>query len=102
MKQEKTFIYLVTYTVGAKRQKFIAKNHVKVPNTLLITMGKEKIEHEISTYGEQAHDKLRNKLRKESSIEIEDLNEVPLYELNLKFEENGQIQNRPVEVGAGD
>lgn len=91
---ETTLMYLVSYTVGAKTGKFLVKNHVQVPESLLKTMAEEKIDKELyRIYPEESEIKTRTKLKRQSTIKIEDLNEVHVYTLDINFEENGKIKN---------
>lgn len=94
----KEYLYLVNYSVGAKKEKFLVSNHCIVPEQVLLTMAEEKINDQIERLyqingGVTTSRKFKSKLRKESFIEIEDLTNLKTYQIELKFEEDGQIKN---------
>lgn len=95
---QKEFVYLVTYSVGAKREKFLVKNHCKVPEAILIEMGDNKITEQIKRIyevsgGTQSEKKFKSRLKKDSFVEIEDLNELKTYKISLNFDTDGRTEN---------
>lgn len=102
MEKEIKFTYLVYFTVGAKTDKFLVKNDVKVPDSLLTTMAKDKINQEIkrqyllqesSIEGSLNERRFIKRLTKLSYIQIENLNEIKTYYINLRFNED-KVENK--------
>lgn len=100
MNTHKSFIYLIKITLGPKIVSVLVKNSLPVPEILLETMAKELITKYINDsfpkekhYQVQTSDQYFNKMIKQSSFDIEDLNEIDVYDLQLKFKD-GTIVNR--------
>lgn len=99
---KKEYTYLVSYHVGAKIEKFIVKNHKEIPDSILLTMGDEKIIAQINMLykihgGTSSEKKYKTKLRKDSFVEIENITDLTTYIIELNFEENGDIENKRLE-----
>lgn len=93
------FSYLIKIQIGPHIQPMLIVNNREVPQIILETIAKEKINKKINelyvnnkTYRLQSSDQYFNKMIKQSDFEIEDLNNIEIYDLNLKFE-NESIQN---------
>lgn len=101
---DKSFVYLIKISIGPKNFSVLVKNKFKVPISLLETMAKGIITKEINdsyTIGKQwkniTSDNYFNRMMKVSDFEIEDLNELEIYNLELKFDKEGAIMNRSEE-----
>lgn len=101
MTKKLEFSYLVKIKIGARNISMLIRNHKEVPEKILSIMAKEKIEKEITQsyiqlkhYRNQTSDHYFNKMMKESSYEIEDLNNVEVYDLQLNFDSQEKIVNK--------
>lgn len=104
MSKEKSFIYLLEITVGAKNISALVKNILPVPEEILETMSKEIINTYINdSYKEgkmwrtQTSESYYNRMTKQSSFEVKDINQLDVYDLQLKFTEN-KISNNGEKV----
>lgn len=95
MKTETNFSYLIRIEVGINNFSIIIRNSKKVPEILLETIAKEKITSFINKnytsykhYRTQSPEGFFNKMIKESNYEIEDLNEIEIYDLQLTFNQD--------------
>lgn len=93
MKPEKYFTYLLKINVGPKNISCLVRNKLKVPDVLLETIAKEIITKEINDsysigkhYRVQTSEQYLTRMLKQSSFDIEDLNEMQIYDLQLKFQ----------------
>lgn len=100
MSKEKSFIYLVKIIIGASNSGFIVKNKVEVPQDLLEIMAKEKINQEINKmfsdnkdWKTQTSEHFFNRMIKQSSFTVEDLNQLHVYDLELRFNDKNKIMN---------
>lgn len=91
----KNFSYLIRINVGPKNISILVKNKKEVPQSLLETMAKEKItrciNEQYSTdkhFRKQTSENFFNKMIKQSLFEIENLNEIEVFDLGLYFNEN--------------
>lgn len=87
------FYYLIRIRVGAQNFSILVQNIRQTPTILIETIAKEKISQYINKnysklkeYRTQTSEQFFNKMIKGSDFEIEDLNQLELYDLNLKFE----------------
>lgn len=96
----KNFSYLIKMNIGPKKINIIVKNSKKVPEIFLETMAKEKIQKYINEsyltqkhYKAQTNEQYLNRMLKESSFYIEDLNEIEIFDLQLQFTNDEKIIN---------
>lgn len=96
---ENKFYYLIRIRVGAQNFSILVQNIRETPIILIETIAKEKISQYINKnysklkeYRTQTSEQFFNKMIKDSDFEIEDLNQLELYDLNLKFEKE-EIKN---------
>ena len=89
------FSYLIRISVGVNNISMLVKNKKEVPLILLETMAKEKITKFINEsyttykhYRNQTVENYFNKMIKQSSFEIENLNEIEIFNLDLVFNSN--------------
>ena len=99
MDVNKNFSYLIRITIGVNQSSILVKNKKEVPMSLLETMAKEKITRNINLmysslkyYRTENSVSFFNKMIKQSDFEIEDLNEIEVFDLHLTFD-NENIKN---------
>lgn len=99
MNTEKGFSYLVRITIGPKKLLMVIRNTKEVPYSVIEVMSKERINKYINEtytlfkhYRNQTSEHYYNKMIKESNFEVEDLNDVEVYDLELNFDDE-KIKN---------
>lgn len=93
------FSYLIKIQIGPHSQSILVVNEREVPVILLETMAKEKISSKINElyaknkdYRVQTTQQYFSRMIKQSDFQIEDLNDIEIYTLDLKFD-NSSIKN---------
>lgn len=96
---ENGYSYIIRIEIGAHKISMVLKNNVALPSDLIEEMARLRIKKHINdTYVEQKHYRLQtheqyhNKMIQLSNYEIEDLNSVEIYNLEMNFKDN-KIQN---------
>lgn len=94
------FSYLIKIQIGPHTQSMLVVNSKEVPEILLETMAKEKIDKKINElftlnkdYRVQTSQQYFSRMIKQSDFQIEDLNNIDIYDLNLKFEATSILNN---------
>lgn len=103
MEKNYGFSYIINIQIDTKQIKMIVRNAKKVPTSMLNEMAKLRLQKHINEiyttykhYRSQTFENFQNKIIKQSNIEIEDLNDIEVYDLNLHFNERDEIINKSI------
>lgn len=100
MKIDYGFSYIVHITIESKTISMIIRNQKKVPIQIIEEMAKQRINkyindvyHKSNYYLKQTSEQFFERMIKQANFEIQDLNDVEVYDLNVTFDKNEKIVN---------